>query len=116
MTITPVNSIEIPNKYVEACDGWYSSGADLIYAVCSTGGLTTGTNRPLGCKTDEQWYLTFWRNLSVDVMLARKASADADIGEGGEDHSVLCEFEGWIDATCERLAEEYGLEEWEISI
>lgn len=116
MTITPVNSIKIPNKYIEACEGWHNSGADLIYAICSTGGLTTGTNRPLDCDTYEKWYLTLWRNLSVDVMHARKAAADADIGEGGEDHFILYEFEGWIDATCEQLEKEYGLEDWEQAI
>ncbi len=110
MTITPINSITIPAEYVDACDGWYSGIGDLLYAVCSTGGLTTGTNRPLGCETDEQWYLTLWRNLSVDIMSARQASAEAAIGEGGEDHIVLGEFEDWVDAICHRLAEEYGLE------
>lgn len=116
MTITPVNSIEIPDKYVEACDGWYSGMSDLLYAVCSTGGLTTGTNRPPECDTDEKWYLALWDNLSADVMHARKASDNADIGEGGEDHIVLVEFEGWVDDICKRLAEEYCLEDWEQTV
>lgn len=116
MTITPINSITIPSEYVDACEGWHSSAADLLYAVSSTGGLTTGTNRPLDCDTDEKWYLTLWRNLSVDIMVARKASAEAAIGEGGEDHIILGEFEGWTDAICHRLAEEYNLTDWERTI
>ncbi len=118
MTITPINSITIPREYVHACEGWYGGVDDLLYAVCSTGGLRTGTNRPLGCETDEQWYLNLWRNLSVDVTRARVAACIAEVEgyEGGEDHAILCEFEDWVDEICDSLAEEYNLEEWERTI
>ena len=115
MTVTPVNSIEIPSEYVEVCDGWYSGSADLLYAICSTGGLTTGTNRPLDCDTDEKWYLTLWRGLSVDVCRAKMSArvAESEGWDGGEDYDTFVYFEDWVDAVCERLAEEYNLTEWE---
>lgn len=116
--ITPVNSIQIPDEFVEACHGWYSSSTDLLYAVCSTGNLTTGTIRPRGCNTDEKWYLTLWRQLSSDVGYAESCARgmiggfDEDV-DYAADAEVFGRFEEWVDAVCDTLCEEYGLENWE---
>ncbi len=116
MTITPVNSIEIPAKYIAACEGWHDGVDDLLYAVSSTGGLTTGTIRPAGCDSDEKWYLTLWRKLYADVTLARiNAQIAEDEGwDGGADFYILSEFEDWVDSVCVDLSEEYDLEDWEV--
>lgn len=116
MTITPVDSIEIPEKYIAVCADWHGGVDDPLYAVCSTGGLTTGTNRPTRCDSDEKWYLMLWRGLSVNVMRARMfaQTAESEGWDGGADFYILSEFEDWADSVCEDLSKEYGLEDWEV--
>lgn len=117
--MTPVNSIEIPVRFVEVADGWYSGAGDMLYAVCSTGNLTTGTNCPVTDykdlnDRDRKWYLTLWRSLSADVYSALRAACDEQCYPGGhEDISVLSEFDEYIDSIVERLEHEYGLEDWD---
>lgn len=107
MTITEVNSVMIPARFVTICNGWYGGSDDLLYTVYSTGNLTTGTIRPLECDTDQKWYFTLWCDLSVDVGRARHA-AESQGNKYAHDAVVLGEFEEWVDALCERLSEEYG--------
>jgi len=124
----PVNSIVVPERFVSACSGWYSGIDDLLYAVCSTGNLTTGTIRPLGCDSDEKWYLTLWRELSADVGRAARAARDRvidfeeldDPSEYDEyevysdDAGNLEDFEDWIDnEVIPSLEDSYNLSGWE---
>ena len=117
---TAVNSISIPERFLRACEGWTGGQNCMLYAITSSGGLLTGHIRPLGCTTDEQWYLQLWRNLSCDLGLAA-CMAESERGRYREctsyvhDASVLTEFETWTDELCETLASEYDLEEWEIN-
>ena len=123
MTKIPVDSIKIPYEYFELCMHWHGNQDCMLYAVCSTGGLTLGTIRPRGCDSDEKWYLTIWRELSSDVAYARRsaekgcnfrAGYDDGDGEGHDaDYPALVEFEEWVDAQCERLCVSYGLEDWD---
>lgn len=122
---TPVDSIVIPDRFVEVASRWYSGQSGMLYAVCSTGGLTIGSIRPRGC-TDEQWYYTIWRELSVDIMYARREAEkacneyDGSYGYGDfeerdliDDCETLREFEDWTDSIVAKLAHEYELEDWE---
>jgi hypothetical protein len=112
-TRTPVDSIKIPAEYVELCHGWYSGkGTCKLYAISSTGGLTRGNQRPYEW-TDEQWYLSLWQELSVDVTHARWAAEKTVEGAGDNDFMALIAFEKWVDQIVEKLAREYDLEEWE---
>ncbi len=112
MTKTPINSIKIPRKFVAICNGWYSGSGDMLYAVSSTGNLTTGTINPYD--SDEKWYLSLWDSLSADAGSARLAAESmCDDGEDyAHDADILGKFEEWVDVVCERLAVEYGLEDW----
>jgi len=132
-TKIPVDSIEIPERFVAVAGGWYNGMGCMLYAVSSTGGLTIGTIRPRGCDTDEKWYYSIWRDLSVDVMSARRAAESAcndydedydDCSEFDElradyeaqlraDYEALRDFEDWVDEQCERLCKSYGLEDWD---
>jgi len=116
----PVNSIEIPRRFVWVARDWYDSMNDMLYAISSSGGLTLGTIRPPGCDSDEEWYYSLWCELSVDLAHARlhaergynfcKGYDDGD-GKGHDsDYPILCEFEDWVNKQCELLAEAYGLE------
>ncbi len=123
MPKTPVDSIVIPARFVALCDGWHSGLDCLLYAVSSTRNLTTGTHRSVGCDSDEKWYLTLWRGLAIDVMIAvcdaaKGINAEDDGGDGnGHDaeYPALVEFEGYADGIVAQLGREYGLEEWDAS-
>ncbi len=121
---TPVDSIEIPDPFVTLCSGWYGGADCLLYAVASTGGLTTGTHRPWACDSDEKWYLTLWRGFSSDIGIAvRTAEKGCNAGDGGDgdggdgdggdgdghdaDYPELAEFEAWTDGIVERLASDW---------
>jgi len=119
----PVDSIVIPARFVAACAGWYSSGADMLYAVCSTGNLSRGNRRPIGCDSDEKWYYAIWCDLFTDVGYAVSAAhagynfrAGDDVGDGAghdADYPVLVEFEDWVQSQVEALADSYGLADWD---
>lgn len=105
--VTAIDSISIPCEYASLCGEWYSGQNDLLYAIASTGGLTLGNRRPSGCATDEQWYLTLWRELSVDVWRAVRSA------KGHSDYATLTRFGGWVDGIVDSLEREYSLAEWE---
>jgi len=112
-TKTPVDSIRIPDEFVAICDGWYDGMGDMVYAVSSTGNLTTGTIRPAGCDSDEQWYLNLWCDLSADLCNAVRAAKKGYNGQSDkDDYPVLVRFEDYVDSIIERLEREYGLEDW----
>jgi hypothetical protein len=114
MTITPVNSIVIPERFVRVCANWYGGIDDKLYAVSSTGNLTTGTIRPRHCNSNEKWYFTIWGDLAVDVAIAaRAASMGLNGPSDAADHAVLVEFEAWADCIVEQLLDEYDLEDWD---
>ena len=74
----PVNSIEIPERFVQLAGDWYNGMNDMLYAVSSTGGLTTGTTCPItdyddGADRDRKWYLALWNDLAVDLASAARA-------------------------------------------
>jgi len=100
---TPVNSIVIPERFVAVCADWHGGQGCMLYAIASTGGLTTGTIRPAGC-SDMEWYYTLWCDLAFDVGFAVRA-AHTVCG----DLSDLNDFEDWVDAIVDRLTEEYGI-------
>jgi hypothetical protein len=113
-----INHIEMPWEYSEICNGWYGGQGCMLYAVCSTGGLTTGTIRPRrdddGCPmSDEEWYYSLWVELSGDVAYAARAAEAGHNGDSDiEDAATLREFEDWIDNTVlPRLEAEYGFDD-----
>jgi hypothetical protein len=120
----PVDSIAIPVRFQHLCAHWHGNVDCMLYAVCSTGGLTIGNRRPYGCDTDEKWYYHIWRDLAVDVDYAVRAAAkglnapdecDGGDGDGHDaDYPELVEFSEWVDAQCEALMDSYGLADWEV--
>jgi len=114
-TKTPVDSIVIPGRFVHACVGWTGGVDCMLYAVTSTGNLTTGTDCPAGCDGDEEkWYLHIWRELSADLGVVVGMAREGNNGESDEaDATVLAEFEYWVDAIVARLEVEYDLADWD---
>jgi hypothetical protein len=110
----PIDSIEVPGRFVELCEGWAGNIDCMLRAVSSTGGLTLGRIRPVGCDTNEKWYLTLWRNLAADVYHTRCAACIKHVfPEGDPEIAKLVGFELWVDEQVARLEESYGLEEWD---
>jgi hypothetical protein len=105
MSKIPVDSIELPERFVAICKGWYENVNCPMFAVASTGGVTTETREPPGCDTPEEWYLTLWRDLSYAVGRALK--------DPGSDYAVLVDFQNWIDRTVTLLEGDYNLVTWE---
>jgi hypothetical protein len=105
----PINSIEIPVALQRLCGEWHGGLDCMLYAVSSTGGLTMGTIRPVGCDTDEKWYLNIWREFASDLGYAAMQARKGD----DEDADELEKWEVWVDGVCDKLEEEYGLEDWE---
>lgn len=110
----PVDSIEISAQFQRLCAYW-SGGQDcMLYAVSSTGGLTLGTHPPWGCDNDDQWYLTLWRHLSIDIGYNVRLAEKADYTNSG-DIDDLVDFENWASEQVGRLEESYGLADWDAS-
>ncbi len=126
-----INTIKIRPEFIDVAGRWYDGDGDLLYAVSSTGGLTTDINCPVtdydGLEDrDAKWYYSLWLNLSVDVGRAARAAGKAvDAGtefieydedeyrEVCADYSTLNEFEAWVDSVLEKLEAEYpALSEW----
>ncbi len=107
--IIPVDSILIPIRFINLCESWAGGTDCMLRAVSSIGNLTTGTRRPGGCETDEQWYLTLWRELSGDVgyteRIARKSFLACANDIGHDDWEVLVEFEIWVNEQIGRLGQ-----------
>ena len=109
----PVNSIMISSHYRRICSNWNSGLNCMMYAISSTGGLTTGTTCPISNYTDQEdrnrkWYYLIWCELASDVGYAARLA-----GEDHEDYAELKDFQGWADEQVERLYESYGLEDWD---
>lgn len=102
-----IDSIAIPVAFKRLCEGQNGGINCLLYAIASTGGLTTGDYPPRGCDSDEQWYLTIWRNLADDVFHVSL--------EDNDDRRELLEFEFWVNEQVARLEESYGLANWDTS-
>jgi hypothetical protein len=115
--IMQINHIAIPPQFVAIAGDWYGGQSCMLYAVSSTGGLTTGTNRPYDedtdyPATDEKWYYDLWVELSSDVGYAAKCAEKGCNGSCDRDDAVeLRKFEDWIDNNIlPRLEREYGIE------
>lgn len=107
-----VDSIQIPDRFVELAKGWYDGQTSMLYAIASTGNLTRGDIRPSwGGRpaTDREWYYSLWRDLSCElgglIRSLKKKYDDETIAE----LSNLPEFETWVDEVAERLFQQYEL-------
>ncbi len=107
---TEPDGIKIPAHFVKLCGEWHNGQSCLLYAVQSAGNLTMGTDRPAGCDSAEKWYLNIWQALDSDlsaiVRTARRIAIRAEVKR-------LEEFATYVDGIVDKLAVEYGLEDWE---
>jgi hypothetical protein len=107
----PVDSIKVPCDIQRLCADWAGGTGCMLRAVSSTGGLIMGSIRPIGCDTDEKWYLTIWRELASDLGHV----ADRAYNDIAKDRYELACAEEWADDVCDTLAASYDLEGWDAS-
>lgn len=113
----PVNSIQVPKEFVDLAGEYYAGQADMLYAVASTGNLTTGTNRPIDNgqfdndrepMTDQQWYLHLFYKLVWSIKDCIQAIAEnPDI----KPDMRLQDFARWTEARIQELHADYGIDE-----
>lgn len=59
--------VQIPSRFVRCCTDWYEGSGSMMYAISSTGALSLGTVRPLGCDTDEKWMWHLLNELESEI-------------------------------------------------
>lgn len=106
--MTPINGIKIPDEFLSLASEWYQGSGSMLYAIASTGSLTTGSIRPSGM-TDEEWYVSLFDDLGSELYDTIKLTDRIDTGKHA-DHDALREFRAWADDIAERLRKEYGIE------
>jgi hypothetical protein len=105
---TAVNSIHIPFEYIRIASYWHSGQDDMLYAVASTGSLTTGSRRPYDDGrpyTDEEWYWSLWADLAASLRRAVHACVAS-----GDENECLNEFLEFAEKVSERLEMEYAID------
>jgi hypothetical protein len=105
---TPINSIQIPDEFVQLASEWHGGQDSILYAISSTGNLTLGTTMPCDLNTQEEWYVHLWDELDVELnhlcnMLEKKEFQRKDIPK-------LREFQKYAEETADRLRSEYSLD------
>jgi hypothetical protein len=112
---TPINSIKIPQQYVDLCNGWYDGVNYVLYAIASTGKLTLGSIRPRvydsdRYMTDEEWYWSLFSDLSIELRQTIKNIDKRNKQNEVEDYEELKNFLDWAEEIADGLATEYGID------
>lgn len=112
MTKTPINGIEMPSEYVTLSMYWHAGQDDILYAVCSSGNLLTGTHRPRdedgNPMSDEAWYLSLWDDLDCSLRrLVRTLEAHKSTDD---DLDSLKSFQAYAERISDQLRTEYNLD------
>lgn len=112
---TPINSIKIPQQYIDLCNGWYRGVNYVLYAIASTGKLTLGSIRPRvydsdRYMTDEEWYWSLFSDLGIELRQIIKNIEKRNKQNEVEDYEELKNFLDWAEEISDWLAEEYGID------
>jgi hypothetical protein len=112
---TQINSIKIPQQYIDLCDGWHGGQDSMLYAIASTGNLTLGSIRPSvydsdRYMTDEEWYWSLFCDLGAELRQIIRNIEKRDKENEVEDYEDLKTFLDWAEEISDGLAEEYGID------
>lgn len=105
MHTTEINSIVVPWDYVQLCSDWHDGQSSMLYAIASTGNLTTGTVRPVYCDTDLEWYADLYSSLYSELYRLIRG-----LDESTDDYYTLVEFRDWAEEQAELLNSELEFE------
>ncbi len=91
--------IEIPEEFLQCCAEWHGGSASMLYAISSTGALSLGTHRPLGCDTDEKWMWHLLSELESEINYCIKCTKQL------ENAHQLIDFKVFVMQELEKLPE-----------
>jgi hypothetical protein len=106
---TPINCLTVPEKFVGYAKLWYDGSASMLYAIASTGNLTTGGIRPRHygrALTDQEWYHSLYQDLEMELYHILKKLRYSSVREEKD----LKEFHQWAIETRDLLAVSYHIE------
>lgn len=112
---TPINSIKIPQQYIDLCNGWYDGVNSMLYAIASTGKLTLGSIRPRiydsdRYMTDEEWYWSLFSDLGIELRQIIKNIEKRNKQNEVEDYGELTNFLDCAEEIADGLATEYEID------
>ena len=128
----PVNSIKIPEQFVEAGSRWWGSIDDALYALARGNGICIDGVCPVTVyidvdERDRKWYLTAWRSLLNDMVNAidriikhckhyeHEFNTDSpNYALACEDLKYMCLFAEWSVEQVRALEDSYNLRDWRI--
>jgi hypothetical protein len=73
MPMIPIDSIELPECFMQVCADWAGGPGCLLRDVSTYRGLKIATTRPGGCDSDEKRYLALWRSFAADLHCTHSA-------------------------------------------
>lgn len=117
---TILDSVQVPDEFVDLCSRWYDGSGSMMYAVASTGNLSRGSIRPLvdaeddhqddygrwHCvyrqATDLEWYRSLFSDLGSEVRWCIRA---LESGKPGLDDDIdeFRRFDAWLDDVLSRI-------------
>jgi len=129
-TETILDSVQVPDEFVELCGNWYDGSGSMMYAIASTGNLSRGSIRPTEDDgywqeyprqynyvwrelTDLEWYRSLFSGLSSDIMWAIRSAEKSDDPEVIGDIDELHNFDAWCDRIIDAIDAEIELTEGE---
>jgi hypothetical protein len=95
-----LNSIRVPSRFVAVCHHWHGGQNCMLYAISSTGGLTTGTLRQ--DRSDEEWHLDLFLDLGATLTGLVKWCKE----HNDDDYEILNKFLEWTNDQCEAIEAE----------
>lgn len=96
--------IAIPEEFVQCCAEWHRGSASMMYAISSTGALSLGTNRPLGCGTDEKWMWHLLNELESEIYSSLRITKKV-LRPLPREHQRLTEFSAFVSKELEKFPE-----------
>lgn len=123
-----LDSVQIPDEFVELSSRWYDGSGSMMYALVSVGNLSRGSIRPTVNEgyweeypriwtdvyremTDLEWYRSLFEGLSSDIMWALHMCDGISDPELAADLDDLKRFEKFVDECIERIDAEIEREE-----
>jgi len=129
-TETILDSVQVPDEFVELCGNWYDGSGSMMYAIASTGNLSRGSIRPTeddgywqeyprqyNCVwrelTDLEWYRSLFSDLSSEIARDIRQSEKSSFPDIIADCEDLRRFDAWCDRIIDAIDAEIELTEGE---
>ena len=130
-TETILDSVQVPDGFVELCGNWYDGSGSMMHAIGSTGNLSRGSIRPTEDDgywqeyprryvhvwremTDLEWYRSLFSDLSSEIAHAIRRSEKSSFPDIVADCADLRSFDAWCDGVIDTIDAEIESTESEV--